>query len=459
MLKQRNNHEAGSSKNLDELKQDLQIDIHDLYFQRLLEQEEALSLLKIASEAKNIDELCELERKFYDSDAFFVRRNGESVDEFIEIENFKIFFDKIIDNVEVSNWKEKIILLLEKINQSYIQDYHEILIKSWLAKFLEQVYQSYITENIDIQIFGNQLQIILAEFAPKLPAFLKTAGGIDLERRKPSFIESVDGTMERFYKIEELEDILEDLTDGIIVGGSMSYGPFFNIRKSLDETGSSDIDLIIILKEDKLDASLWNKLQNSDIISEGEKDIFFERMKKFRDLFKKGEADVFSQKFSIQGTDFDVSIHFFAPSIFDKMTDRDFGGDLSANKDKVATIRDYKAKEFPHKVCAQQNFLGEKYEYSVPPQRQVDGGVIVELPSYIIQNQHFYPGIYQNLISPCFSISYDRTGNTSKRVAKFKDTMEKRLQEEMGEQPRAELLKSHIRYRIFSPELFKKYQQ
>lgn len=99
--------------------------------------------------------------------------------------------------------------------------------------------------------------------------------------------------------------------------------------------------------------------------------------------------------------------------------------------------------------------MGEKYEYNVPPQRQVDGGVITELPAYIIQKQRFYPGIYQNLISPCFSVSYDRTGNTTKRVTKFMDTMEKRLQEELGGQPKAKLLKSHIRHKIFSPELFK----
>lgn len=380
------------------------------------------------------------------------------VDEFIEIENFKTFFDKIIDNIKVSNWKEKFILLLKKVNSSYIHDYHEILVKSWLAKFLEQAYQCHIRENMDLRIFGVQLQTVLTEFEPKLPTFLKTEKGADLGKRKPSFIESVDGTLERFYTIEKLKDILKDLADSVIVGGSMSYGPFFNIRKSLDETGSSDIDLIIILDEDKLDNSLWNKLQNSDIVSDAEKNIFSERISKFRDLLRKGEADMFSQKFHVQDTDFDISIHFFTPSVFDKMVGKDFEDDLSTNKDKVSLLRDYRAKEFPHQICAQQNFVGEQYEYKVPRQQQVDGGVITELPAYIIQNQHFYPGIYQNLLSPCFSVSYDRTGDTTKKVVKFSNTMEKRLKEENGDQPLTQLLKSHIRHKIFSPELFKKYQ-
>lgn len=457
-FEQINNPEIEPSQKFAELKLNLQVNVHNLYFQRLLEQEKALILLKKISKAKNIDELHEIEKAFCESDAFFVRREGCVADEIIEIESFKIIFDKIIDNINISNWKEKFIFLLEKLNLSYIHDYHKILIKTWLASFLEQAYQCYIKENIDIQIFGGQLQAVLAESELKLPVFLKTEKSADLGKRKPSFIESVGGTLERFYKIEELENLLKDLADGIIVGGSMSYGPFFNIRKSLDETGSSDIDLIIILDEDKFDIPLWKKLRNSDIISEEEKNIFLERIGKFRDLFKKEELDVFSQKFSIRSTDFDVSIHFFTPSVFDKMVGKYFEDDLSTDKDKVAILRDYRAKEFPHKACAQQNFLGEQYEYRVPPQRQVSGGVITELPAYIIQNQHFYPGIYQNLISPCFSVSYDRTGNTTKRVVKFRDTMEKRLRKEMSEQPNAKLLKSHIRHKIFSPELFKKYQ-
>lgn len=455
---QNNNREIEPSENFDELKQSLQVGVHDLYFQRLLGQEEALVLLKKIAEAKNVDELHEVEKGFYDSDAFFVRREGEMADEFVEIKNFKTFFDKIIDNVEASNWKEKFILLLEKINSSYRHDYNEMLIKSWLATFLEQAYWCHMRENVDLRIFGVQLQTVLAEFEPKLPNFLKTGKGAELGKRKPSFIESVNGTLERFYIIEKLKDILKDLADSVIVGGSMSYGPFFNIRKLLDETGSSDVDLIVILDEDKLDDSLWDKLQKSDVVSDAEKKIFFERIGTFQDLFRKGEADIFSQKFHAQDTDFDLSIHFFTPSVFDKMVGKDFEDDLSTNKDTVSLLRDYKANEFPYQVCAQQNFLGEQYEYKVPTQQRVDGGVIMELPAYIIQNQHFYPGIYQNLISPCFSVSYDRTGDTTKKVIKFSTVMEKRLKEEHGEQPLAKLLKSHIRHKIFSPELFKKYQ-
>lgn len=61
-FEQNNNREIEPPENFDELKQSLQIGIHDLYFQRLLSQEEALDLLKKSAEAKNIDELHEVEK-------------------------------------------------------------------------------------------------------------------------------------------------------------------------------------------------------------------------------------------------------------------------------------------------------------------------------------------------------------------------------------------------------------
>lgn len=452
-----NNREIELPADFTELKYNLQISVHDLYFQGLLKQTEMLVLLKSIAEAKNIDELRGVEKEFWDTDAFFVHREGKIADEFAEIKNLKILFDKTSGDINPSNWEKKFIYLLEEVSRMHVQEYHKILIKSWLAGFLEQTYRGHSEKKIDLRILGDRLRTVLTELEPNLPGFLKTGGEADQGKRKPSFIESVDGTMERFYKIEELREIFKDLADGMIVGGSMSYGPFFNIRKSLDETGGSDIDLIIILPENKFDTSLWKKMRDSDIFSNEEKDIFFDRMKKFPDLYKNEEADVFSQKFHVQKTDFEVSIHFFTPSIFDKMLGDDFQNDLSAGTDKVSVIKDYRPKKFPHKICPQQNFLGEQYEYNVPPQRQTDGGTITDLPGYIIQNNSFYPGIYQNLISPRFSVLYDRTGDTTKRVEGFRSAMEKRLIKERADRPEAQLLKSHIRHKIFSPELLKKF--
>ncbi len=451
------NEKIESLDSFENLKQNLKINIHDLYFQGLLEEKEALTLLKKITESKNIDELRNIEREFLNSDANFVYTEGKMVDEFMGIERFKKNFDEILKDVDVSNWENRFTSLLNEVKHFDLHNYHEILIKAWLASFLEQVYMCHIKENIDIKVFGEKLIDILTELKPSLPDFLKISKGKELGKRKPSFIESVEGTLERFYKIKELTNLMEGLADSVIVGGSMSYGPFYNIRKLLDETGSSDIDLIVVAEENKFEENLWKKLKGSNIFTEEERNIFFGRMEEFKKLLGGGKADIFSQKFKAKGTDFDVSIHFFTPTILDSMIGDDFEEQLKKDEEEVVIMKDFRAKKFPYKTCLQQNFLGEKYKHQVSPQNEVSGGVIAELPSYIIHNGHFYLGLYQNLISPCFSVYYGGDKDTIKKIEKFRHILEQRVEKERKDKFNARFLKSHIRDKIFSPELFKRY--
>lgn len=450
-----NNIEKKEDDNFLETKQDLQVNVNELYFQRLLTKDEALIMLDKISKISSVEELNNLEDEFSNDESFFVQKESELVDEFREIEQFKNILDKSIADIDVQNWEDDFSNLLNVANLENLQDYHKVLVKAWLAEYLENVYNYYILQNIDIKQFGERLRDIVNTAEPNLPDFLKNNTGEELGKRKPSFVESIDGTIERYYKIEELKAILDGLADSVIVGGSMSYGPFFNVRKSLDKTGSSDIDAIITLDEDKLNSSMWDKLRNSDIFDEDEKNVFLDRIDKFREMYKNGEVDVLSQKFHASNTDFDISIHFFTPKVFDRLIGEEFKENLQANENKIPILRDYKAKEFPYEILEPQNFIEDKYVYNVPLQQKVDGGVVTELPAYIINDNHFHPGIYQNLVSPRFAVSYDKSGDVTKQVEDFHSEMDKRLKAEWGDNPEAKLLKSHIRNKIFSPILFK----
>lgn len=454
-FEQPGNIESESKIDFNNTKQELQLNIHDLYSQRLLKKDEALVLLDKINGAQSINDLHQIDDEFIHNDSFFVSQEGELVDELITIDNFQKIYDKAIGEVNVENWKELYKDLLDTVNNSYDQKYHETLIKGWLAKFLETVYSLYNQNDIGVQSFADELKGIMSEVESNLPDFLTSTQGEELGKRKPSFIESVDATIERYNKIEELKNVFSDVADSIIIGGSMSYGPFFNVRKSLDSTGSSDIDAIITLSEDKLDAQFLEKLRASDIFDDSEKEVFFERIDKFKKLYENDEADIFSQKFHATNTDFDISIHFFTPKQFDRLIGDGFKNDLKTNEDKTPVLRDFKAKEFPYEVCEPQNFNGEKYIYKIPPQKKVDGGVMTELPLYTINNKHLYPGVYQNLVSPMFSLTYDKSGQDTEKVEDFYKDMEERMKEEWGDNPEANMLKSHIRNKIFSPILFK----
>lgn len=97
----------------------------------------------------------------------------------------------------------------------------------------------------------------------------------------PNFSESLLATLERFQVLEETEEVFLNIVDGIIVGGSLAYGPFYNVRAGEDKTVSSDIDMIMIIGDDFLDEKAWSAFENYKIFSETEKASF----KKRRDVF------------------------------------------------------------------------------------------------------------------------------------------------------------------------------
>ena len=126
--------------------------------------------------------------------------------------------------------------------------------------------------------------------------------------------------------------------------------------------------------------------------------------------------------------------------------------DLSLNKDHVCLLRDYKDNHFSHKRCCQKSFSDKTYEFIVPPEEIVDDGNITTLPGYIISNQEFYPGIYQNLISPMFSVYLDND-DINNKVNLFKQVILDRLLKEKETNKEDNFQSSHVRQDYFSSSL------
>ena len=231
----------------------------------------------------------------------------------------------------------------------------------------------------------------------------------------------------------------------------MSYGPFFNIRKNLDKTGSSDIDAIFVMKEDFLDDDNWELFNTSSQFFEEDKIEFQKRKKDFKTLYVQNQADVFSQRFNVPGRDFNMSVHFFTLENLEKMCNSELKDDLKLNLDRVKILRDFKARKFEHKDCNQLNFFGEIFSYPIPEQKPVDGGYIANLPSYMIRGGHLYPGIYQNIISPEFSVFCDNGGEVGDLVKVFQQNIQNRLDDENNVKEGAGSIKeSHFRNHFFA---------
>ncbi len=290
---------------------------------------------------------------------------------------------------------------------------------------------------------------IFFESEKETPAFLKRIRASSSQKRQPDLIESIFATLERFEMMERLEPVFEGPCTGMIVGGSLAYGPFYNVRSGQDDGDSSDIDVLFVLDQHATDKD-WDDLLYCPHFATSAKQDFIARKDIFLQvLLPKGEADILSQKFHVQGTDIEISAHFFTDKALDDLLIKNLQREIRGS-DKIVAMKDYKSELFPHATCLQINFDGVTYPYVVPEQKSVMNGIIAELPAYIVRDRAFYPGIYQNLILPSFFIFHDRDGSLTDNISMFKEAIKNHIRNTYGsENVETRLLRSHLRHELF----------
>lgn len=425
--------------------------INELYYEFLLTEQEAKDLLnqtQFLSENHALD----LTKHPTLAAALHIKESDKKIQELALMAELRQKTESQIQQLTLENWDLLLQDILYTVKKEGFSKESQPYIRGWIALFLEEVYSLYRKHNKQSTEMEERFHELTTLFDFDLSKFLSEFDSTfdKLGKRHPSFIESVEATFERHRVIEVLEKTLIPPVESIIVGGSMSYGPFFNTRKDLDKSGSSDIDAILVIPDGEFSFSV-NSLDGGLFYPE-EIESFVKRANYFTNLQQKGQADIFSHKCRVKNTDFDISMHIFPKSILTSMLNPDL---TTQQSDSLRTLKDYKAKPFSHAKCVQTGFDGSSYTFVVPEQTKTEEGVIALLPSYALQSNRFYPGIYQNLISPRFSVFTDRTGETTELVKNFRTVMEAQLEKErqlFPNQPHS-LLRSHIRFPIFSPHL------
>lgn len=355
--------------------------------------------------------------------------------------------EQLREGLTSDSWKNSLDELI-KLVEKEASGLDVSITQSKVAFLLEDMTELWLKDGGDINELADEVKIFF-ETKPNLSKFFTTPRPSALGKRQPTVIESIEATFDRFKAMGEIEEALESQCDGIIVGGSLSYGPFYNLRSSKDETGSSDIDAIALLTNNT-ESNSWDNLKECKRMHPEDKSKFVNRFKIFSNsLTKNGTADVFSHKFPVVGTDFDISIHFFTEESFDKILNPDM-----SQQNHISILKDYKEKKFIHEFCKQRNFEGQEYAYKTPDQTEVEGGVVTQLPAYIMHDGKYYPGIYQNLILPRFFIYYDKNGGVTDKVSGFKNKITTHIKNQYGEDDiNRRMLLSHTRNVILPPTL------
>ncbi len=363
-------------------------------------------------------------------------------------------FKKRYENMTAENWYEQLASYINEMLPFSVDPTHERMVVGWVAALCEHAYYSAAYRKpVEVRLdFEHNLKKILASI--RLPELLTRQGLIICGKRQPSFVESISPTLERFHVMEALPEIFGDAIDSIIIGGSMSYAPFFSVRGNQIDKDVSDIDALVVINSYFFKKSSWKKFTVSKLFPVIEKEKFLGRIKIFQRLLRTDAADVFSQRFSVCEKSFTVSIHFMTTSVFKQMVNTDLVKSLRTRSDTHHILRDFRIDIFTHPCHARHTFNNERIESMIDGHEISPGGFISSMPSYIISNGKFYPGVYHTVISPAFLVFYDHTGETIKLIKKFENILYKEVNFVRRKFPSATYAKAHNRYDIFAPGRF-----
>ncbi len=434
---------------LSQLTENAQAELYEAYSRQYINDADFLRLSRGVSHIKTLKDL----------EAFQKAKDSTGISQFYQLEEFEeqmkkahelsLFFVNSKEELTSANWQETLKVIINQFSLPYRDVFYEIVLKSYSAQILELAFEKSRLDGMTTQEFAHALIEALKLIQP-LPLWMVVSGDVQSGKRHPSFLESIEGTLERFTVLEKLPEIFKDHVESIIIGGSMSYGPFFNIRKNLDKTGSSDIDVIFVLKQTPLDEDAWLSFLESSVFNDADKKQLVARVPIFNDLYEANVADVFSQKLRCEGYDFLMSAHFFPLEKLDHLINSDLERSLKSGSDVVNVVKDYKQSPFEREVCVQYGFDGSTSEYTVPEQKEVDAGIITELPGFDVKDGKLYPGLYHNLISPSFNAYYDSTGTTTQLIKKFERLIHEEVSKEKELSPNSNVYNSHLRQTLFA---------
>lgn len=279
-------------------------------------------------------------------------------------------------------------------------------------------------------------------------------------KQQPSLIEAIEETVVRLKFLSLFVQNLPNSVLSCISGGSMSYGRFFNIRGG---ENSSDLDLILVFENGNFGNLHADQILSPDLgFAEDEIRLLSERLRVFTQLEKQGQADVLSQKARVVNQGFDVSMHLMNRGVFAESTLFGVVHDAKTGQDVEKRLLDYKPQPFKHRAMRQRDFYGNEHLFEAD-EASVIGGVteqevISRIPAYGISQGKFVPGMYHNLVSPRFEYEPFTSPLVSSVVTMYWSFMRDLEKQYRQKNPTASVLKSHIRYDLFSHNLRQFYE-
>ena len=233
-------------------------------------------------------------------------------------------------------------------------------------------------------------------------------------RRGPGFSEATVETIRRLRDLRYIEEAISKTTVGAIIGGSMSYGKFINVKGGED---SSDIDLLVALDSWNDLATTISSLKELSFVDVSSIDCMLDRAEHM--LSRWGDADTiaFSAKTTIRedgydpflsgfgvGAKYGVSIHFMSRMGVELMLLKDIPDLSSTDELETREFMDYREMP-PSKDDFQRSFSGDSLSVPVNYKEHL-GSYERYTKSFVVDGGRFYPGMLQSIVLPAFDVRW-----------------------------------------------------
>jgi len=287
-------------------------------------------------------------------------------------------------------------------------------------------------------------------------------------RPRPKPFEAAVETVRRLITVNAIRDSLKGLPSGGILGGSVSYGRFFNTKGVSDP---SDLDLMIVMPNYSgcLEACA-EALRHVPGVSSKDLDQLQRRVPIACELARSDRTLTVSQKvnlwadsndpllrrFGRTGDDYLAQLHFFSRSAFEHVVlkDQGFIGGNSAAPAFLREALDYRDDEERRRDKGMlYSFAGTQRTFSRNLEKLDEGYLVNEVVCEVVDGR-FYPGIFHNLIMPGMEVRWDEldfslTLATKALVWKLYDRLMYERQLRVWEDQN--LANSHVRHTVFAP--------
>jgi hypothetical protein len=290
------------------------------------------------------------------------------------------------------------------------------------------------------------------------------------QQRRPTPLEAAIETTRRIIDINRIGDELSELSTAAVLGGSLSYGRFFNTRGKKERPNESDVDLILVLPGYDVLSDVAERLDRVPGVVKASLKELKQRLRIFESVRANRPGCIFGHKlrmwertpapflsdFNILG-DYLLKLHVFSQDAFDLLIMKDVPILSEDEKDPyVRELFEYRDDRSKSRQTL-RSFNGTETTIDIE-QTEVEGGFVAAVRICFMDcaDHRFYPGTHLNMILPRFEVRWE-SPTVRLRLALL--ALRWKLLERLAEERRLRIFEhqtlslSHTRTAVFAPHV------